>query len=197
MPKAQQHNTGCAVWFVGLPGSGKSTLARGVAESLRARGEDVVYLQMDEQRKKYFPDPAYTPEERETAYRMFAEEGAELAGTKTVIMDGTAHELAMRQHARKLAPCFIEVYIRCPLEVAMKREAGRPEGLVMADLYHKALERKKSGRDVEGLGQVIGVDVPFEENPDAECVLDSDRVRPEEGRDRIVKCIQEIRAKQT
>ena len=68
----------------------------------------------------------------------------------------------------------------------MYREANRPEGLVMADLYKKALERKQTGIQIEGLGQVVGVDTPFEENPMAECVIESGEMRIEEGRDHVL-----------
>jgi adenylylsulfate kinase-like enzyme len=181
---------GFLLWFVGLPGSGKSSLARAVLEALRTRGMDLVYLQMDERRKRYFPQPTYTAEERIQAYRMFAEEGAGLAREgKGVILDGTAYELRMREYARSLSPRFAEVYVRCPLELAMEREAKRPEGLVMADLYRKALERKATGKQFENLGQVIGVDVPFEENPGAECLIDNKGIPIEAARDQVLDCL--------
>jgi adenylylsulfate kinase len=65
------------------------------------------------------------------------------------------------------------VYVACPLEIAMEREKSRPEGLVMAGLYEKALERKEKGTQFPGLGQVIGVDIPFETDAHAECVVDN------------------------
>ena len=79
-----------------------------------------------------------------------------------------------------------EVFVRCPLETTMRREGKRPRGHVMADLYKKALERRQDETHIEGLGQVVGVDTPFEENPTAECVIDSDRLTVEQGRDRVV-----------
>ena len=190
MGSKEGRRQGFLVWFVGLPGSGKSTLARAVHEALGARGMDTVYLQMDERRKVYFPNPSYSDRERHQAYRMFAEEGADLAREgKGVILDGTAYELGMREYARSLVERFAEVYIRCPLDLAMEREAGRPEGLVMADLYRKALERKATGREFAGLGQVIGVDLPFEENPLAECVIDNVGPSMETARDQILECL--------
>jgi adenylylsulfate kinase len=55
---------------------------------------------------------------------------------------------------------------------------GHHKGYVMPGMYQKALERKHSGIPVPGLGLVVGVDVPYEENPQAECVLDA--LRPVE-----------------
>ncbi len=160
------------LWFVGLPGSGKSSLAQNFVAQLEKRGENPVLLQMDLRRKAYFPNPKYTAEERLEAYRLFAEEGAALvASGKNVVLDAAAPKVAMREYARERIACFAEVFVSCPVETAMEREANREQGAVMADLYAKALERQKTGKQFDGLGEVIGVDVPFEENPKAECVL--------------------------
>ncbi len=180
--------TGAALWFTGLPGSGKSSVARAVCDSLAAQGLPVALLQMDARRKAYFPQPTYSDAEREQAYVRFAEEAAALARSgKLVLLDATAPKRAMRDYARALIPRFAEIHIRCSLKTAMAREAARPEGLVMADLYAKALERQATGRQFPDLGQVIGVDVPFEENPAAECVVDAERLNIEQARDAVLE----------
>ncbi len=181
-----------AIWFVGLPGSGKSTIARAVLQALRQQwaargGPEPVLLEMDARRKVYFPEPCYTAEERAKAYDLFVDEACQLVEAgRLVLLDGCAHKRSMRDHARKTIPGFAEVCVRCPLDKAMAREAGRLRGKVMADLYAKALERKATGRHFPGLGQVVGVDVPFEEDPGAELTLDSDRLSPEQARDMVL-----------
>ncbi|MFW5489957.1 MAG: adenylyl-sulfate kinase [Desulfovibrio sp.] len=179
---------GWALWFTGLPGSGKSTLVDAVRRAVDPMQERTVVLRMDERRKAYFPSPTYSEAEREQAYKMFVDEAAfyVLSG-KGVFMDASAHRLSMRQKARGLIPRFAEVYLRCNLDTAMQREAGRPEGAVMAGLYSKALERKRTGRLVKGLGEVIGVDVPFEEDPAAECVVMANTMTLEEARDYVLE----------
>ncbi|GAB6057223.1 adenylyl-sulfate kinase [Desulfonatronum parangueonense] len=178
---------GWAMWFVGLPGSGKSSIAKAVMEALRKRGMEVTYLEMDARRKAYFPDPTYSAEERARAYELFLQEAEQVvAQGRGVIMDGTAYQAAMRRQARARISKFAEVYVRCPLEIAIAREQGRPEGLVMAGLYEKALDRQRTGRDYPGLGQVVGVDVPFEEDPQAECVVDSSKLSVVEARDQVL-----------
>lgn len=178
---------GWVIWFVGLPGAGKSAYAQSVYNALRERGENVRYLSMDEQRKTYFHSPQYTSEERTKAYELFVKEAIRIAEEgSNVIMDGTAPRLFMREYARKLVPHFAEIFVRCSLETAMHREVSRPEGLVMANLYRKALKRKQTGTYFRGLGEVVGIDVPFEENPLAECIIDSDQVSIEEGRDHVL-----------
>lgn len=178
---------GWAIWFVGLPGAGKSTYARAVYRALLEQKVAVEYLSMDERRSAYFPAPQYTETERLAAYRLFAEEAAQIAHRgRNVIMDGTAHRRSMRENMRQLVPRFAEIHIRCSLDTAIRREKGRPEGLVMADLYDKALKRKKAGVQFEGLGEVVGVDTEFEEDPCAECVIYSERESIEQGRDKVL-----------
>ena len=178
---------GWVIWFVGLPGAGKSTYARAVFKDLENKGEKVQYLSMDEWRKINSPNPKYTWEERVRLYRLFAEQAAKIAYSGiNVIMDGTAPQLSMRHYARSLVPRFAEVFVHCPLEIAIEREDSRPEGMVMAGLYKKALRRKETGVDFPGLGEVIGVDVPFEEDNLAECVINSEYISVEQGRDQVL-----------
>ena len=163
-----------AVWVVGLPGSGKSTLADGIASHLAAQGIQVTLLRMDARRKVYFPNPAYTPEEREAAYALFADEAAELVRRgENVLMDGSAYKASMRRYARRRIARFAEIFVKCDLDEAIRRESSRPGGEVMAGLYEKALRRRETGDMIDGLGDVIGVDVEFEMDKDAEFVIDN------------------------
>jgi len=180
---------GWALWFTGLPGCGKSTIARAVQAALADQCRDAVLLSMDECRRRYFPMPAYSAEERAQAYELFAQEAASLAARgRGVILDATAHRLAMRERAREMIPRFAEALVRCPLAEAMRREALRGQAhhkaYVVPGMYQKALERLHSGVAVPGLGDVVGVDVDYEENPLAECVLDA--LRPVEENTRRV-----------
>lgn len=169
---------GALVWFCGLPGSGKTTLARGVVERLKSKyNVDVTLLSMDNIRAKIFPDPKYTDEERDAAYRAFVILGSTLshAGVN-VILDATAHKKAWRELARVECPWFVEVFVKCPLELCMERETNRlNQSQVRKKLYADALERLKSGKSFSGLGKVPGIDEPFEENPKAEIVVDSSK----------------------
>ncbi|WP_319543840.1 adenylyl-sulfate kinase [uncultured Pseudodesulfovibrio sp.] len=176
-----ENKAGWAIWIVGLPGCGKSTLANGILEHLATRGMSVTLLQMDERRKSYFPHPTYSSEEREKAYALFVDEVAGLVRQGVnVLMDGSAYRRSMRQYARQELPRFAEVFVQCDLSEAARRESSRPNGLVMAGLYAKALQRKKTGQQFEGLGEVIGVDVEFEMDPAAEFIVDNSQLDPRE-----------------
>jgi adenylylsulfate kinase len=178
---------GWAVWITGLPGCGKSSLARAVREALEASGVQVEILEMDARRKEWFPQPTYSAEERARAYELLVDEAVALTRQgRNIIIDATAPALAMRQAARERLERFAEVHVRCSAQTAMRREDSRPQGKVMAGLYRKALERKATGRQFEGLGLVPGVDTPFEENPRAEVVVDGEVEGVEQARDKVL-----------
>jgi adenylylsulfate kinase len=182
---------GWVLWFTGLPGCGKSSVARQVQRILCGRGIESVHLEMDAKRREYFPDPQYTEEEREAAYRLFAHDAARLAVQgENVLMDATAPRLAMRRRAAALVERFGEVHLACSLDTALARESSRPEGKVMAGLYEKALERRRTGREFEGLGPVPGVDVPFEKDPRAWLTVDAEETTPDEAARLVVSKLE-------
>ncbi len=182
--------SGTVIWFTGLPGCGKSSICDFVMDMLRDKGFDPVLLRMDDRRRIYFPRPEYTREEREKAYELFAQEAVESAlQGGLVLMDATAPRLEMRKRVRDQVPVFAEIHIYCTLDTAMHRERSRPGGQVMAELYDKALERKKTGGEFPGLGMVIGVDQEFEVDPEAEMTLEHDHLTLQEAGQRVITFI--------
>ena len=174
MTSIDTSNNGWAVWFTGLPGSGKSKISKIVCEMLTDNGITCERIEMDAIRKQYVRNPEYTDEERDFVYEKlvdFAEKGVKSG--KNIIIDATAHKRLYREMARKKIKRFIEVMVRCPLSICIERESKREKGLVVAQMYRKALERKEKGAQFEDLGAVIGVDVPYEENPRAEIIIDN------------------------
>ena len=174
MTSIDTSNNGWAVWFTGLPGSGKSKISKIVCEMLTDNGITCERIEMDAIRKEYVRNPEYTDEERDFVYEKlvdFAEKGVKSG--KNIIIDATAHKRLYREMARKKIKRFIEVMVRCPLSICIERESKREKGLVVAQMYRKALERKEKGAQFEDLGAVIGVDVPYEENPGAEIIIDN------------------------
>lgn len=83
----------------GLPGSGKSTLARALSKRLGA-----VHLSSDLIRKRLFPDPKYSAEEKAMVYGEMAGLCAKsLSEGKDVIADATFYKERTREDFRSIA----------------------------------------------------------------------------------------------
>jgi adenylylsulfate kinase len=170
------------LWITGLPGSGKTTIAKRLIEILKERGVSAQYIGMDEIRRLMVPKPSYTEEERDIVYRAFVLIAKLLyEGGVNVVLDATGHRRRWRTFARDLIPHFVEVYVKCPIEVCMRRETEREQSLVKKRLYLDALKRLRTGSRIEGLGEVPGVDVPYEESPNPDLILEGDRLDPVES----------------
>ena len=167
---------GWAVWFTGLPGSGKSKISKLVYKKLADEGIICKRIELDTIRKKYVVRPEYTDSERDFVYNKlieFAEEN--VRNGINIIIDATAHKRSYRENARKKIERFVEVMIKCPLSVCIERESKRKNGHIVSQIYLRALERQHKGSRFEDLGKVIGVDIPYEENPFAEVIIDNSK----------------------
>jgi adenylylsulfate kinase len=171
---------GLALWITGLPGSGKSTLADGIKKLY----PKFILLRMDEFRKVVTPAPTYSDFERDIVYRslvylakIMTEQG------HNVIIDATGNLRIWRTLARRLIPKYAEIYLKCPLEVAMKRERKR--------VYtHKAPKGiyKKGAKG----WPVPGINVPYEEPKNPELTIETDRLSVKESVKIIKKMIAQI-----
>lgn len=168
---------GFVVWLTGLPGSGKSAMSRELLLLLQGRNIDCEYLKLDKFRKTIVRKPRFDVEERAFVYSLLIEDAANLSKSRgCVIIDATGYRKEWRDRLRAKVPAFVEVFVRCPLKVCIRREAERPSSLIMHGIYKKALERKKRKGKYPDLGEVVGVDVPYEENSRVELVLESHKL---------------------
>ncbi len=147
------------IWLTGIPSSGKSTIARALKKALKSYGIKVEVLESDQMRKILTPKPKYTAEERDWFYNTLSWLAWLLYKNGiNVIIDATGHKAEYRHRAREMIGSdFIEVYVRCPLEVAMSRDTK--------GLYKLALEGK--------IKTLPGLQVPYEEPPSPELVVDT------------------------
>ena len=185
---------GWTVWLTGLPGSGKTVRAKELLNKLDEEKIKYEYLRMDEIRKILTPKQEYTEKERDHAYRALILIAKFLTNNGiNVVIDATGHRKAWRELAREMIPNFAEIYIKCPLSVCMKREANRKDNLIVSNLYKKALERKLGGKKKKLVGEVIGVDVPFEEPDKPELTIESYKFDPKESSVKILKLLNKFK----
>lgn len=155
-----------AVWLTGIPGSGKSTIAKEIVRLLKKKGKKVYHLQMDAVRKHITPKPKYTEEERDFAYRAFVVMASVLSQETNVVIDATAHKRKWRDMGRKFIKGMKEIYVYCPLDVAIKRESKRKNGITK-NIYRKSRN-------------VIGKDVKYERGKPF-LMIDSSKINPKEA----------------
>ncbi|MBI5026703.1 MAG: adenylyl-sulfate kinase [Nitrospirae bacterium] len=166
------------VWITGLPGSGKST----VADALKEKSPDAVILRMDELRKVITPEPTYSDIEREHVYRALVYSAKLLSELgHNVIIDATGNRRAWRELARMLIPKFVEVYLKCPIEVCIEREEKR------IDTHAAPTEIYEKGR--KGW-PVPGVKVPYEEPLKPEVTIDAVKKSPSEASEKIIRMLK-------
>ncbi|MHA1616393.1 MAG: adenylyl-sulfate kinase [Candidatus Njordarchaeales archaeon] len=168
---------GCVIWLTGLPAAGKTTLARVLERELRSMGCKVEVLDGDEVRKWLSPEAGFTKEDRERHLKRVIYVSKLLARNGVfVIAAFVSPYRAIRKLARETIGDFIEVYVKCSLETAMKRD---PKGL-----YKKALEGK--------IKHMTGIDDPYEEPLSPEVVVDTEKESPEEGAKKIMEKLREL-----
>jgi adenylylsulfate kinase len=175
---------GWCVWITGLPGSGKSVVSRALIELLEQKDISVQLLSSDELRKTLTPKPTYSLEERDIVYATMVYIAKLLTHNGVnVLIDATGNLRRYRDDARAQIPRFIEVYLECPVDVCMRREAERKETYnAPTQIYEKALKNKTSST-VPGVGQ------PYEEPLNPDVSVKNFRLTPQESAQQILEAI--------
>jgi adenylyl-sulfate kinase len=168
---------GFTVWFTGLSGAGKTTLALLLERRLRALGCRVEVLDGDVVRTHLSKGLGFSKEDRDENIRRIGFV-CDLLSRNGVIAIGAAISpyRVIRDENRARIPNFVEVYVECPLEVLIARDAK--------GLYKKAL----SGE----IPQFTGVSDPYEPPLNPEVILHTSMETPEEGLERIWARLEEL-----
>jgi adenylylsulfate kinase len=163
-------NVGFTLWFTGLSGAGKSTLAEIVEQRLRARGRNVEVLDGDVVRTHLSKGLGFSKEDRDTNIKRIAFV-CELLTRNGVasISAAIAPYRDAREWARQAIGNFIEVYVKCPLEVCRERD--------VKGLYKLA--------DAGKIKNFTGVDDPYEEPEYPDVVVETDKESIEQSVQKI------------
>jgi len=167
---------GFTLWFTGLSGAGKTTIANGVVKTLRQRNVPVVLFDGDIVRKALSPDLKYTTKDRDEQVRRIA--NVCYITSENFILNISCTNSATkkeRNYARSLINNFVEVYVKCPLEVCEQRD--------VKGYYHKVREGK--------LKNFVGFDIKYEEPENSDITFETDKETEEESINRLVKLLED------
>jgi adenylyl-sulfate kinase len=167
---------GFTVWFTGLPSSGKSTLARLLEEVLVERGQRVEVLDGDEVRLRLSRGLGFSKEDRDENIRRITYVAKLITRCGGVaITCAISPYRSLRHEARQEIGRFIEVYVKCALDVCIHRD--------VKGLYAKALRGEISA--------FTGVSDPYEAPLTPEVVVETDR---ESRGESLAKILQRLEA---
>jgi adenylyl-sulfate kinase len=166
---------GFTLWFTGLSGAGKTTLATKLVLELQARGVKVELLDGDEVRTNLSKGLGFSKEDRDTNIRRIGYVSRLLSRNGVgVIAAAISPYREVRDEVRNAVQNdgaeFIEVYIRCPIEILAERD--------VKGLYKKALAGEITG--------FTGISDPYEEPLAPEIVVESDRETVEASAAKII-----------
>ena len=154
-----------SIWIMGLSASGKSTLAGLLSDRLRREGYPCMLLDGEEVRRIFDERLGYDVASRRKQTRRI------LRLTRWISDQGILPVVAIihpfeddRLNCRATLDGYFEVYLKCPLEACVLRDAKK--------VYQPALD----GTAMD----VVGVDIPYDPPAQSDLVLESDRLLPDE-----------------
>jgi len=150
---------GVAVWLTGLPSAGKSTIAASLKKHLREMGLVAVILDSDDVRAWLSKGLGFSRKDRDENIFKLAEVAYRIVdGGALAIVAAISPYQEARERARKRIGAFLEVYVKCPIEICVERD--------VKGLYGKA----KSG----GITNMTGLDDPYEPPLAPDLTLETD-----------------------
>jgi|SRR5579875_1441151 len=156
---------GATVWLTGLPSAGKSTIARILEEKIQEAGLNVEVLDGDIVRTNLSKELGFSREDRDTNIRRIAFVSKLLSRNGVVVIVAAISPYReTRDDARREIDNFLEVYVKCPVEVAIERD--------VKGLYAKALRGE--------IEHFTGISDPYEQPLEPEVTIETDRSTPEE-----------------
>ncbi len=167
---------GFTLWFTGLSGAGKSTLAKALAEIFRSRGRCVEILDGDEVRENLSKGLGFSREDRDTNIRRIGYVCHLLSRNGVIAISAAISPFrSVRDENRQRIGNFVEVFVKCPLEVLVQRD--------VKGLYKKALAGE--------IKDFTGVSHPYEEPLKPEVLVETHRETVEQSLNKILRYLEE------
>lgn len=171
---------GFTLWLTGLSGAGKTTLAGRVALELSTRGVNVEILDGDEVRSNLSQGLGFSKEDRDTNIRRIGYVCRLLSRNGTVAVSAAISPYSairdeVRQAVERDGARFIEVFVKCPVEVLARRD--------VKGLYKRALAGELQG--------FTGVSDPYEEPLAPDVVVETDQESIESSISKILRELEQ------
>ncbi|MBI3995019.1 MAG: adenylyl-sulfate kinase [Nitrospirae bacterium] len=169
---------GVTIWLTGLPSAGKTTLAHLLGNKIREEGiTRLEILDGDVVRMNLCRDLGFSREDRMTNIRRIAFVSQLLTRQGViVIVAAISPYRESRDHARETIKDFVEVFVKCPLDVLVERD--------VKGLYKKAL--------AGNLPHFTGVSDPYEEPLHPDIQIETDRETPEASAMKILDVLEKL-----
>ncbi|HZN00598.1 MAG TPA: adenylyl-sulfate kinase [Pyrinomonadaceae bacterium] len=170
------NHKGFTLWMTGLSGAGKTTLTTQLINELRNHGLSIEVLDGDEVRTNLSKGLGFSKEDRDTNVRRIGYVSRLLSRNGVgVITAAISPYRAIRDEVRRSIEAdgalFIEVYVKCPIEVLAERD--------VKGLYKKALAGE--------IKEFTGVSDPYEEPLAPEVVVSTDLETVEDSARKILR----------
>ena len=172
-----KNQKGFTAWFTGLPCCGKTTIADRAAHVLKEKGYEVERLDGDIVRKNLTKDLGFSKEDRDENINRVTILAKDLTQNGiAVLATFVSPYKARREKTRKEIVDFIEIYVKCPLEICKKRD--------VKGMYKKAFAGE--------IKNFTGVDDPYEEPKKPELIVNSDKETIDESVEKVLKKFEEL-----
>jgi adenylyl-sulfate kinase len=172
---------GFALWFTGMSGAGKSTLSQPIAQRLRDLGHKVELLDGDVVRTNLSNGLGFTKQDRDINVRRIGFVSQLLARNGVIAITAAISPYRdvreeVRAHITADGAGFVEVFVKCPIEVLAERD--------VKGLYKKALAGE--------IPHFTGVSDPYEEPLHPDVVIDSSSEAIEASLEKILAKLREL-----
>lgn len=168
---------GFTLWFTGLPCSGKTTVSEIVGKEFRERGLNVEILDGDELRRNLSKDLGFSKEDRETHIKRVGFIAKLLSRNNVATLAAFVSPYReVRKYLRIEIGNFIEVYVKCPVEVCIKRD--------VKGMYKKAIEGE--------IQNFTGISDPYEEPLEPEIIVETDKEMPMESAQKVIQRLESM-----